>query len=306
MIVLPAALENGRTVWNIESETADAPAPALWLEGFARDVPETAEAIFIALALGPHARRRLVLPCFAGDRLREALEQIVGVAIVAGEARKPEPAAPGEFSIAMVRDELDIYLASIAKAPANFLVGVHTDLTRVGEVSTTFRTASNAGLLRRGAAPLDGVGELGVMQMLSHALMAGSLAAYSCREELGNVGAAGLARLTRETGVALSLPFAGVSVASLGRVLVELGLHPVACFRGLWKRYQFFPDVIGTIYRDLEDSLLGGDLAEDPSFRVAAEMARIAGARRSARPACGDALDLAFHAAQPRQRLAIG
>jgi hypothetical protein len=295
MIVEPAIFEAGRTIWKFASEPNDRPVPRreLWIGGSLHRRSADIEALWLALSLGPFVGNRLVLPCAAARLVYETLQSTIGASVVPTTdcLRAERDPLDREFSADLIRDPVDRYLSSLARQPAQFSIEVHSDPGHFGYGSSAFHIPQNAGTLRRYIWPLDCGGELAALWMLCPMLFLRRLTAFLCAEELVGISAMKLARLAEATGTVLCLPFAGVSARALGRVLMDLGLPAIACFRGLWNRFRMFPGIMGEIYRDLEPFL---DVAEaDPVARISRYMAE-AYKDRETEPSAAAGFDEAF------------
>ena len=269
MIVSPAVHEDGRTLWRLEPEPGDIKPSrsTLWIEGFVRPISPGTETLWLALALQPFARHRLVLPTIGSTRLGEAIGVTLGITVVGrGGAREEEP-SQREFSAVLVRDPLDLFISQLARSPASHAIEMVASPAGASAGTRALRIASNAGALRREVRPLDRVGELASSIMLAPTLCLRSLDSFACREEIADVDPGSLARLCAMAGVRLGLPFAGTSVSNLGRHAVSLGIPPIVAFRNLWKRYQMAPEVVAELYRELAPSLVAGD-ADGPALRI--------------------------------------
>ena len=270
MIVSPAAYEDGRTIWRLEAEPGDIEPSrsTLWIEGFVRQFSPVTETLWLALALQPFARHRLVVPTIGFSRLGKAIGEILGVTVAGREGTREEEPSQREFSAVLVRDSLDLFVAQLASSPASHTIEMVASPVGASAGTTALRIATNAGSLRREVRPLDRLGELASSIMLAPTLCLRSLDSFACREEMADVNPASLSRLCALAGVRLSLPFAEVSVRSMGRHAASLGIPPIVAFRNLWKRYQMAPEVVAELYRELAPSLVGTE-ADGPALRIA-------------------------------------
>lgn len=268
MIVSPAAYEDGRTIWRLEPEPGDIEPSrsTLWIEGFVRPISPTTETVWLALALQPFARHRLIVPTIGSARLGEAIGEILGIAVTGREGREEEP-SQGEFSAVLVRDPMDLFVSQLARSPASHTIEIVASPAGISAGTRALRIASNAGALRREVRLLDRLGELASSIMLAPTLCLRSLDSFACREEMADVDPASLLRLCAMAGVRLSLPFGGTSVRNLGRHAVSLGIPPIVAFRSLWNRYRTAPEVLAELYRQLAPSL-GASEADSPALRV--------------------------------------
>lgn len=269
MIVLPAAYDDGRTIWRLEPEPGDIEPSrsTLWIEGFVRQFSPVTETLWLALALQPFARHRLVVPTIGSAPIGEAIGEIMGLTVAGKRAPREEESSQGEFSAFLIRDPLDLFISQLARSPANHAIEIVASPAGASAGPTALRIASNAGALRREVRPLDRLGELASSIMLAPTLRLRSLDSFACREEMADVDPASLSRLCAMAGVKLSLPFARTGVRNLGRHAVSLGIPPIVAFRNLWKRYQMAPEVVAELYRELAPSLVAGE-ADGPALRI--------------------------------------
>ena len=269
MIVSPAVYEDGRTIWRLEPEPGDIKPSrsTLWIEGFVRSKSPGTETLWLALALQPFARRRLIVPTIGSVRLGEAIGAILGVMVAGrGEAREEE-FSQREVSAVLTRDPLDLFISQLARSPAGHTIEIVASPGGASAGTTALRIASNAGALRREVRPLDRLGELASSIMLAPNLCLRSLDSFACREEMADVDPASLSRLCEMAGVRLGLPFAGTNVRNMGRHAVSLGIPPIVAFRNLWNRFRTAPEVIAEVYRQLAPSLDASE-ADTSALRI--------------------------------------
>jgi hypothetical protein len=274
MIVAPASFEGSRTVWNFEAEPGDrvVPQSALWIDGFIRQRSGGIETLWLALALGPYADKRIIVPGTATRPLCDRLEALLGIAVVAANGPVDRDISGRTYGATLIRDPLDVSIAGLLREPDHFAFGVAADTGQIGSASTASHIGCNAGVLRRSRQPLDRVGELVALWMLGPMLSLQRVTGFLCREELGGVSLDALMELAAEVGITLRLPFAGMSVPRLAHALMELALPPAACFRGLWDRYRMFPELMGPIFRGMRPRL-GKDDPDNPILRICEYMA---------------------------------
>ena len=276
MIVAPAVFEDGRTIWRLEAEQGDLQPsrPALWIEGIVRPIFPEAEAIWLALALQPFARRRLVVPTIVNERLREQIEKTLGLSVAGQAAERRDKVAQREFRAVLIRDPLDLFVSQLARSPANYAIEVVSSPAGAATASTAWRIVANAGALRRELQPLDRMGELASSIMLAPIHCLRSLCCFHCREEIAGLDPVALSRLVEMAGVNLTLPFAASSVTSLGRHVMSLGIPPIIAFRGLWKRYRMAPEIVAELYRQLAPSLVVSE-ADRSAVRISEYFAEL-------------------------------
>ena len=269
MIVSPAVFEDGRTIWQLEPEAGDMEPsrPSLWIEGFVRPISPTTETLWLALALQPFARHRLVVPTIGSAPLGEAIGEILGIAVAGRKGAREEEPGEREFSAVLVRDPLDLFVSQLARSPASHTIEIVASPIGASAGTTALRIASNAGALRREVRPLDRLGELASSIVLAPTLCLRSLDSFVCREEMADMDPASLSRLCAMAGVRLGLPFAGTSVRNMGRHAVSLGMPPIVAFRNLWNRYRTAPEVVAELYRQLAPSL-GASETDSPALRA--------------------------------------
>lgn len=269
MIVSPAAYEGGRTIWRLEPEPGDIESSrsTLWIEGFVRPISPTTETLWLALALQPFARRRLVVPTIGSTPLGEAIGEILGIAVTGREGAREEEPSQREFSAVLVRDPLDLFVSQLTCSPASHTIEIVASPAGVTAGTMALRIASNAGSLRREVRPLDRLGELASSIVLAPTLCLRSLDSFACREEMADVDPASLSRLCAMAGVRLGLPFAGTGVRNMARHAVSLGIPTILAFRNLWKRYQMAPELLAELYRELAPCLVAGE-ADGPALRI--------------------------------------
>lgn len=297
MIVSPAAYDDGRTIWRLEPEPGDIEpsCSTLWIEGFVRQFSPVTETLWLALALQPFARHRLVVPTIGSAPIGEAIGEILGLTVAGKKAAREEEPRQREFSGVLVRDPLDLFVSQLACSPASHVIEMVASPIGASAGATVLRIASNAGALRREVRALDRLGELASSIMLAPTFCLRSLDSFACQEEMADVNPASLSRLCAMAGVRLGLPFAGASVKNLGRHAISLGIPPIVAFRNLWKRYQMAPEVVAELYRELAPSLVAGE-ADGPALRISEYFAGRFSSDMSTGPA-PDALDDAFFAA---------
>ena len=270
MIVHPASLENGRTLWRIAGEPGDRvlPRDSLWVNGLLRSIPASLEALWLALVLGPFARR-LVVPGSIDEALAGSLGALVGTPI-AGDVRRADTGIhSGVYGATLVRDSFDDYLAARVPNPSTFPVAVEHELEGT---TRGFRVVANAGTFRRYLEPLDRVGELAALAMAAPVLGIQDITAFLCREELAGLDVELLIAVMRTAGVRLDLPLAQASVRELG-ILAKEHPSPMVAFGALYVRYRMFPAVMVEIYEDLKAGLVAGDGKPIP-VRIAEYLAR--------------------------------
>lgn len=269
MIVSPAVYDDGRTIWRLEPEPGDIQPsrPTLWIEGFVRPISPLTETLWLALALQPFARHRLVVPTIGSAPLGEAIGKTLGMTVAGKRAAREEEPSQWEFSAVLVRDPLDLFVWQLARSPASHTIEIVASPAGVSAGTTALRIASNAGALRREIRPLDRLGELASSIMLAPTLCLRSLVSFACREEMADVDPASLSRLCAMAGVRLGLPFAETCVGNMGRHAVSLGIPPIVAFRNLWNRYRTAPEVVAELYRQLAPSI-GASEADSPALRI--------------------------------------
>lgn len=256
MIVHPASLENGRTLWRIDGEPGDRvlPRDSLWVNGLMRSIPASLEALWLALVLGPFARR-LVVPGSIDEALAGSIGALVGTPIVGDVGRVDAGIHSGAYGATLVRDSFDDYLAARIPNPSTFPVAVEHELEGTPR---GFRVVANAGSLRRYLDPLDRVGELAALVMAAPVIGIQEITAFPCCEELAGLDVELLIAVMRTAGVRLDLPLAQASVKELG-ILAKEHPSPTIAFGALYVRYRMFPAVIVEIYEDLKAELVVGD-----------------------------------------------
>lgn len=273
MIVRPASLENGRTVWRADGEAGDRDLPrdSLWVDGLLRSIPASLEALWLALVLGPFARR-LVVPGAIDETLARRLGDLIGTPIVGGVGGADAGMHSGDYRATLVRDSFDGHLAAREPLPPTFPVAVQHDPEGLQAVPCGFRIASNGGTYRRYLDPLDRVGELAALAMAAPVLGIRNVTAFLCREEFADLDIRLLIDVTGAAGIRLDLPLAKASVKELG-ILAKDHPSPEAAFGALYLRYRMFPAIIVEIYESLKAGLVSG--VEKPvSVQIAGHLAR--------------------------------
>lgn len=273
MIVRPASLENGRTVWRADSEAGDRhlPRDSLWVDGLLRSIPAPLEALWLALVLGPFARR-LIVPGAIDETLARSLGGLVGTQIVGAVRGAKAGMHSGDYGATLIRDSFDDHLAAREPMPATFPVAVQHDPEGLQAVPCGFRIVSNGGTFRRYLDPLDRVGELAALAMAAPVLGIRNMTAFLCCEEIAGLDTRLLVDVMSAAGLRLDLPLAKASVKELG-ILAKDHPSPEAAFGALYLRYRMFPAIIVEIYESLKAGLASG--VEKPvSVQIAGHLAR--------------------------------
>jgi len=273
MIVHPASLEDGRTVWRVDGEAGDRDLPrdSLWVGGRLRSIPASLEALWLALVLGPFARR-LVVPGSIDETLARNLDALIGTRIVGDVEDAGAERHSGDYGATLIRDSFDEHLAARESGPSTFPIAVQHDPEGVQAIPCGFRIVSNGGVYRRYLHPLDRVGELAASVMAAPVLGIGDMTAFLCCEELGGLDLRLLGEVMSSAGIRLDLPLAKTGVKELGR-LAKDHPSPESAFGVLYARYRMFPAVIVDIYEDLKPGLVAAGAGRRASVQVAEHLA---------------------------------
>lgn len=275
MIVAPACFENGCTVWHFEREPGDEPVPqrAIWIDGYLRQISSETETVWLSLALGNFAAKRIVVPGTTGEPVLKRLAEMLGVTVEISDDR-PRELGERLYRTTLVRDSLDLFVAALMQNPAHFAIAVPTDIRRIGGYVPVTQIGSNAGFLRRFKDPLDRCGDAATIWMLGPTLALRSVTGFMCAEEFGSISSDAMAAIANDIGLTLEGPFARTSIMELPQALLDLGIAPTACFYGLWERYKMLPNIMGPMYYALRSSLPSG-VGEEASLRICQCMAQM-------------------------------